>query len=139
MDSLSWLPLASLFTFKFFNALGITPIPYMMLGEFFASEAKEISTTVVVLFNNTCGFLVTKFQVNLEDAIGTAGLYYFYAGFALAAVAFCSLVLPESRGRNAKEMKRMFSREEDYFREHGQGDGDNVSKASSDSSDVLKF
>ncbi len=110
LDSLSWLPVTTLFLFKFAHAFGLGPLAIMLQGEFFASEAKEVSSTAASTFSQLCGFLVSKFQVDLENALGTAGLYYLYGGFAAVSVIFCAFVLPETKGRTAKEMKAMFTK-----------------------------
>ena len=133
VDSLSWLPLTSLFVFKYFHAFGLTSLPMVMCGEFFSSEAKDISSTLNGMFGNLCSFFVSRYQVDkktgkkefifsakffpqvdLEDWLGTAGLYYFYGGFALVAIFYCAFVIPETKGRSAKDMKRLYSREPLY-------------------------
>ncbi len=47
----------------------------------------------------------------MEEALTTAGLYYLYGSFAVIAIFYCLLILPETKGRSAKEMKRMFSKD----------------------------
>ena len=54
----------------------------------------------------------SNFQSDLEEALTTAGLYYFYGAWAAVAFLYCLLVIPETRGKSAKQMKRMFSKEE---------------------------
>ena len=63
IDSLSWLPLTSLFLFKFSHSYGLSSVAGNLVGEFFSSEAKDVSSTVVVTFGNICAFLISKFQV----------------------------------------------------------------------------
>ena len=65
VDGLSWMPLTSLFTFKFFHVLGLSPLPTMLNGEFFSSEAKDVSTMINMTFTNICGFVVSRYQVRL--------------------------------------------------------------------------
>lgn len=74
----------------------------MMNGEFFPLEAKGKNFQVIVIFCNqlqtsyyassgtassistafnwTCAFLVTKYEVKLEEAIGTYGAYFLFSG-----------------------------------------------------------
>ncbi len=109
LDSISWLPLVTLFLFKFSHAFGLGPLAMMMMGEFFSSEAKDVSSTFASTYSQICGFLISKFQVNIEDALTTAGLYYLYAGFAAMSIFYCHFVLPETLGRSAKDMKSIFN------------------------------
>ena len=67
VDSLSWLPLTSLFMFKFFHVFGLSPMPTILCGEFFSSEAKDISTLINISFFNLCGFLVSRYQVSFPQ------------------------------------------------------------------------
>ncbi len=69
VDSLSWLPLTSLFMFKFFHVFGLSPMPTILCGEFFSSEAKDISTLINISFFNLCGFLVSRYQVGFPQNI----------------------------------------------------------------------
>ncbi len=69
VDSLSWLPLTSLFVFKYFHAFGLTSLPMVMCGEFFSSEAKDISSTLNGMFGNLCSFFVSRYQVDKKSGI----------------------------------------------------------------------
>ena len=101
VDSIGWLPLVSLIVYKFFFSIGYGPLPWMMNGEFFPLEAKGCwggkkhkikfcyfllkflagtASSISTAFNWTCAFLVTKYEVKLEDAIGTYGAYFLFSG-----------------------------------------------------------
>ncbi len=49
-------------------------------------------------------------QVNIENEIGTAGLYYLFAGFGLTSVIFVILFVPETKGRSPDQMREIFRR-----------------------------
>ncbi|TRY70088.1 hypothetical protein TCAL_05190 [Tigriopus californicus] len=110
LNSLGWLPLVSLIIYKFAFAVGYGPLPWMMNGEFFALEAKPISSTCSTVFNWLCAFLVSKFSVNIENGIGTSGMYFMFSAVCLVATVFVLFIVPETRGKSPEEMRRHFDR-----------------------------
>lgn len=110
LNSLGWLPLVSLIIYKFAFAVGYGPLPWMMNGEFFALEAKPISSTCATVFNWLCAFLVSKFSVNIEDGIGTSGMYFMFSAVCLVATVFVLILVPETRGKSPEEMRRHFDK-----------------------------
>ncbi len=53
---------------------------------------------------------MTKFEVNLEDAINTSGAYWLYGSICALAVIFIFLVIPETRGKTPEQMKAHFAK-----------------------------
>lgn len=111
IDSLGWLPLTSLIVYKFFFAIGYGPLPWAMNGEFFSLEAKSLTSSILTAFNWFCAFIVTKFEVNVEDAIGTSGAYFIYASVCFVATFFVLFIVPETKGRSPQDMKNLFDQE----------------------------
>eukprot|EP00095_Tigriopus_kingsejongensis_P000011 snap_masked-scaffold342_size201858-processed-gene-1.5 protein:Tk00011 transcript:snap_masked-scaffold342_size201858-processed-gene-1.5-mRNA-1 annotation:"nad-dependent protein deacetylase sirtuin-2" len=104
-QTLGWLPLVSLIVYKFAFSVGFGPLPWMMNGEFFALEAKPVSSTSATVFNWLCAFLVSKFSVNIEYGIGTSGMYFMFSGVCLVAAVFVFFVVPETRGKSPEDMR----------------------------------
>ena len=110
MESISWLPLTSLILYKFFFSIGYGPLPWVMNGEFFPLEAKGLSSSIATAFNWFCAFLVSKFGVDIEMAVGTSGTYFLYGSVCFVATFFVFFVVPETRGKSAEDMKKYFSK-----------------------------
>jgi len=81
---------------------------FFFSGEFFSREAKELSSSLVTAFNWACAFLVSKFGTDIEDALGTDGEYFFFAGVCVFATFFVAFVVPETKGRSAEDMREYF-------------------------------
>ena len=109
LDSVSWLPLVSLISYKFFFSIGYGPLPWMMNGEFFPLEAKGAASTLVTTFNWLCAFIVSKFSKNLELEIGTDNTYFLFAIICVIATFFVLIFVPETRGKSAADMKAYFA------------------------------
>ncbi len=110
VDSLGWLPLTSLIIYVLAFSIGFGPLPWMMNGEFFSLESKALASTIACAFNWFCAFMVSKFEVNLEDAINTSGAYWLYGSICAIAVVFVLFLVPETRGKSPEEMKAHFSK-----------------------------
>jgi len=113
VDALGWLPLTSLIAYKFFFAIGYGPLPWMMNGEFFSSEAKRLSSSITTAFNWLCAFIVTKFEEDLEGAIQTSGAYFLYASVCFVATFFVIVVVPETKGKTPQEMRALYESKAD--------------------------
>lgn len=109
VQDLGWLPLVSLMLFVFAFSIGFGPLPWVLNGELFPTEAKALATSTASAFNWLCAFFVSKFALNLDTALGTAGTYWLYAVICAAGTAFCALVVPETKGKTSDEMKQYFS------------------------------
>lgn len=110
VDSLGWLPLTSLMVYIFAFSIGFGPIPWMMNGEFFSLESKALASTIACAFNWFCAFMVSKFEVNIENAINTSGAYWLYGSICAIAVVFILFLVPETRGKTPEEMKAHFAK-----------------------------
>ena len=51
---------------------------------------------------------MAKFETNIEDAIGTSGAYFMFSGVCVVATVFVLLVVPETRGKSADDMREYF-------------------------------
>lgn len=80
----------------------------MMNGEFFPLEAKALSSAITTAFNWFCAFLISKFYVNIEQAIGRAGSYFMFAAICFVATIYVFFVVPETKGRSANDMRSYF-------------------------------
>ena len=110
LDKLQWIPMTSLMVYMVGFSIGYGPLAWALNGEFYAPEAKSLSSTVGMVFNWLCAFAVAKTQVNLENAIGASGSYFLYAGICLLSIPFVAFLVPETKGRSPEDMKELFEK-----------------------------
>ena len=60
---------------------------------------------------------VLKIMPYLLKSMGLANLYFFGATVSLATVFYCLFFLPETQGKSASDLGRLFSREEEKQKE----------------------
>ena len=109
ITSLGWLPLVSLIIYILAFSIGMGPLPWMMNGEFFSLEAKGLAASLATAMNWLCAFCVSKFEVNIENAINPSGAYFLYAAINATGALFVLFIVPETRGKTPDDMKKHFS------------------------------
>ncbi|XP_069988510.1 facilitated trehalose transporter Tret1 [Penaeus vannamei] len=108
-SALGWLPLAGLVAFIAAFALAFGPIPWLMMGELFPRDAREIAGSLASAFNWSLSFLVTLTFLPLQEAIGSAAVYWTFAVVCISSFIFCLSLVPETKGRTLEEITQMFS------------------------------
>jgi len=111
VESLSWLPVTALLTLKFGYGLAFSTMGGLFTGEMFPPEIKETSAAILSSSSFLIGFLLSKFQSQLEDAVGVYQIFYVYSGIGAIATLFALLAVPETLGKTPAQMR-------DYFEEH---------------------
>ncbi|XP_050296273.1 facilitated trehalose transporter Tret1-like [Anthonomus grandis grandis] len=104
VSNIGWLPVASVMMTMFgFNlALGI--VPWVITGEVFHSSVKPFATTVTSLTNFSLGFVLTLCFPYLIQIIGLAWTFWIFAAGTALTTVFTIFVLPETKGKNFKEI-----------------------------------
>ncbi|XP_071445144.1 facilitated trehalose transporter Tret1-like [Hetaerina americana] len=103
---IGWLPLLSLAVFIIVFSLGFGPIPWALIGEFFAPNVKGIAAGIAVGINWTLAFIVTLTFTSLQLSIGSDVTFWMFAGFNAAAAAFVILFLPETKGKSLEDIQK---------------------------------
>ena len=108
VSSLYFVPLTCFVVYCFAFNMGNGPIPFMMNGEIFATEAKRLCSTISICFIWLCAFVVTQIEYYLEKAIGLHGACFLYG--AITAVSIVGLFfIPETKGKSSEELAQMFA------------------------------
>ncbi|KAF2903396.1 hypothetical protein ILUMI_02774, partial [Ignelater luminosus] len=108
---LSWLPTTGLVIYLIMNPIGIFTLPYILLGELFATNIKAVAISASTIFGVTLGFFVTKFFEPLSEILG---LHVTFGMFALACVLgilFVVFIQPETKGKTLAEIQEKLNRD----------------------------
>lgn len=109
VSSYGLIPLVSLVLFIISFSLGYGPIPWMMMGELLAPEVKGVASSIVVLFNWTAVFIVTKTFPMLMDSVGKDFTFWIF-GVVMAAGTFYGFkALFETKGKSNAQIQLMLS------------------------------
>lgn len=109
VSSLGWLPILSLCIYIVVFSLGFGPIPWLMCGELFAPDIKGFLGALAGTTNWTLAFIITKFFVNLTDAIDRGPTFWLFMGFCFVAFGFVLIFVPETKGKSFAEIQSILS------------------------------
>ncbi|XP_053970928.1 facilitated trehalose transporter Tret1-like [Hylaeus volcanicus] len=104
-SSIEWLPLASICIFIIMFSLGFGPIPWMMMGEIFGPEVKGIASSTATLLNWVMVFIITKFYINLKEAIYESGTFWLFSVICAIGIFFVYFLVPETKGKSLEKIQ----------------------------------
>ncbi|KAM9933483.1 hypothetical protein OXX80_006902 [Metschnikowia pulcherrima] len=97
------LSIIGTFTYITFFAVGLGPIPFLLVGEVTQTEAKASAQSWGVTMNWLATFVVGyTFPVLKETRLG-AGVYYIFSGMCAYSYYFIKKHIPETKGRHTYE------------------------------------
>uniref|UniRef100_H2Z9B4 Major facilitator superfamily (MFS) profile domain-containing protein n=1 Tax=Ciona savignyi TaxID=51511 RepID=H2Z9B4_CIOSA len=106
----AWLSLVSILMFVVFYAMGLGPIPFVVLGELMPLRSRGLGGGIASATNSFTSFLVVKCFHFLVSILNIYGLFWLLAGFGALYVLFCWFSLPETMGRSRDELERLYDR-----------------------------
>ncbi|EDW73091.2 uncharacterized protein Dwil_GK17357 [Drosophila willistoni] len=105
VESITWLPVASLCVFIIMFSIGYGPVPWLMMGELFATDIKGFAGSIAGTTNWVLAFIVTKTFTNLNDSLGAGGTFWLFAGLTVIGVFFVFFAVPETKGKSLNEIQ----------------------------------
>lgn len=109
VTNIGWIPLVSLVMFIVSFSLGYGPIPWMMMGELLAPEVKGIATSLVVLFNWICVFVVTKSFSFMMSNLGSDNTFWTFAVVMAIGTFYGFRYIFETKGKSNAQIQLMLS------------------------------
>lgn len=97
-----------LMTYVFFVTIGLTPLPWAMVGELFPLNSRDYGSGIASSTAFLSMFAVVKTCPYMFNAIGSSGTFLVYGGVALAETIFLFLVLPETKNKTLQQVEDMF-------------------------------
>jgi MFS family permease len=86
--------------------ISLGPIFWVMIAEIYPLRSRAKAMAVATMFNWTFNFLVSYFFLTMTADMGTAGTFWLYAGFGVAATVFFIRLLPETKNRSLEDIER---------------------------------
>jgi len=105
---ISWLAITCLLIFTFAFSLAWGPVPWVVMSEIFPLRARSIAGTIATISAFTTAFVLLWCYDYMQDAMSTAGLYWFYGGFCLVSFGFVYILVPETKGQTLEEIEHSF-------------------------------
>lgn len=106
-EAVSWLPLTSLCTFVIAFSVGMGPVPFVLLGEIFSSDAKRVIAPIAQTMNFVMSFAIGLSFPALASSIGIELTFFIFAGFSVIGLVFVTCVIPETKGKSLDEIQSL--------------------------------
>nr|XP_026491078.1 facilitated trehalose transporter Tret1-like isoform X1 [Vanessa tameamea] len=92
----------------FVSNLGISLLPWNMVGELFATETKGLGSGISVMMTSVAFFGTIKTAPAMFQGIGYEGTYLFYGLSTLFGTIFLYFCLPETKGKTLLQIAEEF-------------------------------
>uniref|UniRef100_A0AAG5CT79 Major facilitator superfamily (MFS) profile domain-containing protein n=1 Tax=Anopheles atroparvus TaxID=41427 RepID=A0AAG5CT79_ANOAO len=116
VENLEWLPVVALSAFVTMFSIGIGPVPWIMIGEIFAADVKDLASSLAVITSNGLSFMMSKSFNPMREGLGEAGTFWLFAGFCFFAVIFVVIFVPETKGKTFDQIQKQLANNKVYCR-----------------------
>ncbi|XP_069188411.1 solute carrier family 2, facilitated glucose transporter member 1 isoform X2 [Procambarus clarkii] len=109
-DTAPWISYLSIFLVIFFVvmfATGPGSIPWFLVTELFAQNARPIASSIAVAVNWTAAFLVGLGFLPLQELVGPY-VFLIFVGLLIGFIIFTWFKVPETKGRSIDEITAIF-------------------------------
>jgi len=104
-----YLALTGLVIFIGSFAIGLGPVFWLMISEIFPIGVRSSAMAVCTIVNWAANFVVAQTFLSLGSVITRQGVFYLYAGLAVASLFFFIARVPETQDRSLEEVQRQLS------------------------------
>lgn len=131
VQNLGWLPIVSLCVFIVAFSIGFGPVPWLMVGELFASDIKGLAGSLTgtlnwflgitinysnksscfIIFFSFTAFVITKTFTDLNSLLGAGQTFWLFSGLSILGTVFVFFVVPETKGKSLNDIQKMLAGE----------------------------
>lgn len=104
-----WL-LGMILCYIAFFAVGLGPIPWVIISEIFPTRIRGRAMSFGVLAVWATCALVSQTFPWLKENLGPAGCFWLYASLCAPSILFVWLVVPETKGKTLEEIEKSWTR-----------------------------
>lgn len=110
MESMGFIAVGSLMTYVSFFAIGLGPIPWLLISEIFPLKIRGRAMGIAVFANWFCNYLVSLTFLSMLQGLGASGTFWLYTVICMLALWFVIKKVPETKGKTLEEIQRYFHR-----------------------------
>ncbi|KAF5285556.1 hypothetical protein FQR65_LT13190 [Abscondita terminalis] len=107
ITNLRWLPTLCLTSYLIIAPIGINAIPFVLMSEVFATEAKCFASSICTTFAGLLSFTFTKFFLPVADVWGMYTIFWIFGSTCVLGSLFGFFVLPETKGKSFLEIQEI--------------------------------
>jgi sugar porter (SP) family MFS transporter len=90
-------------------AFSLGPVVWTVINEIYPNRVRGRGVALATAANWGSAWLVSQFFLTITDGIGQAATFWMFAGFAVLALVWITLRVPETKGRTLEEIEASFA------------------------------
>ena len=106
---ISWMAVFSLILYNVAFVPGWGAIPWILLAEVPPPKARELVASLATVVHWMMAFAVTFSFLPAQEALGAAGVFYFFSAMCFCGIIVVYLLLPETKGKSLEEIQEKFA------------------------------
>lgn len=95
--------------YQLFYQLGLGTLTNVLIGELFPTEAKSIAGAIVIMFDGTFGFIVSKLYQVINDNVGPHITYTIFTICSAISFFMVHHFVPETKGKTHQEIRALLT------------------------------
>jgi len=103
----SILPVIFLCLYVFMNSIGAAPVAFVMMGEIFAPNVKDVAAGISMSSNYAFSIVVTVLFPYANEAFGPAVVFFVFTVLIALSFFFVYLFVPETKGKTFEEIQQL--------------------------------
>lgn len=104
----TWVVLGSIISYTAFFAIGMGPVPWVVISEIFPNKIRGRAASVATSALWTGTLLVTFTFLSLIRDLGVSGTFSIYAELSAFSFVFIWSMVPEKRGKTLEEIQQQW-------------------------------
>lgn len=100
MESIGWVPVASMAVYVIVYGLGFGPVPFVLVSEIFTTEARSTATSFCIFLIWGEAFILLKFFASLSQLIGIDSCFGMFSLCCVLGAVFTYYYIPETKGKS---------------------------------------
>lgn len=109
---LGWIPILALSLHVMAYAIGVGPVPFIVMSEIFLPEIRGLATSKIQLLGTSLSFATVKLYPFLKNIFHIHGLFWFLSIWCFILAFAIVVFVPETKGKTMQEILRDLNNEE---------------------------
>lgn len=105
-ESLQWLPSICMWTGVIFSSLGISSLPWIMIGELFPASVNDFMGSLQRVTTFFIQFAVIKSFPLVAPYLGVYGVFMIFSTSGFISIFYSVFLMPETRGKSLLEIEK---------------------------------
>jgi len=107
-----WLLFGGILGYVGFFAIGMGPIPWVLISEIFPNKIRGRAASLATAFLWIGTLLVTATFLNLKQTLGLSGVFGLYASLSLFSFLYILKEVPETKGKSLEQIQQIWELED---------------------------